>query len=154
MFQKIKNFRIKIILIAVTIISLIILIRIFYLQVFAYSKLNNLATSLWQRNLPVTAERGEILDRNGKVLAMNITTTTIYVVPNQINNKEEAAKKLADILQADYNAILAHLKKRTYLGSFIFFKITIFLTLYLGFLFFYFLFSIFNRFITFLLKRF
>ena len=115
MFQKIKNFRIKIILIADTIISLIILIRIFYLQVFAYSKLNNLATSLWQRNLPVTAERGEILDRNGKVLATNITTTTIYVVPNQINNKEEAAKKLADILQADYNAILAHLKKRTYL---------------------------------------
>lgn len=115
MFQKIKNNRIKITIIAVTIICLIILIRIFYLQLFSYNKLNKLATSLWQRNLPITAERGEILDRNGKVLATNITTTTIYVVPNQIKNKEEVAQKLSQVLNKDYEKILKHLTKRTYL---------------------------------------
>lgn len=115
MFQKIKNKRIKITLIAVTIICLIILIRVFYLQLFSYNKLNRLATSLWQRNLPITAERGEILDRNGKVLATNITTTTIYVVPNQIKNKEEVAQKLSQVLNKDYDKILKHLTKRTYL---------------------------------------
>lgn len=115
MFQKIKNKRIKITLIAVTIICLIILIRVFYLQLFSYNKLNRLATSLWQRNLPITAERGEILDRNGKVLATNITTTTIYVVPNQIKDKEEVAQKLSQVLNKDYDKILKHLTKRTYL---------------------------------------
>ncbi len=113
MFIKDKQFRIKIILISVFIIFLIILFRIFYIQVFSYNKLNKLATSLWQRNLPITADRGRILDRNGKVLATNITTTTLYVVPNQIINKEDTAKKLADILNANYDDILKHLNKRT-----------------------------------------
>ena len=113
MFIKDKQFRIKIILISVFIIFLIILFRIFYIQVFSYNKLNKLATSLWQRNLPITADRGRILDRNGKVLATNITTTTLYVVPNQIINKEDTAKKLADILKANYDDILKHLNKRT-----------------------------------------
>ena len=113
MFIKDKQFRIKIILFSTLIIFTIILIRIFYIQVFSYNKLNNLATSLWQRNLPITADRGRILDRNGKVLATNITTTTLYAVPNQILDKEQTAHQLAEILNADYDKILKHLNKRT-----------------------------------------
>ena len=79
------------------------------------NKLSNLANNLWQRNLPVTASRGEILDRNGKILATNITTTTIYVVPNQIKDKENVAIKLAEILNCDKESILKHLNKKTYL---------------------------------------
>lgn len=115
MFQKIKQSRIKIVFIITLIIFILILIKIFYIQVFQYNKLHKLATSLWNRNLPVTANRGRILDRNGNVLATNITTTTIYVVPNQIKDKETTAKELANILNADYDKILAHLNKRTYL---------------------------------------
>lgn len=113
MFMKDKQFRIKIVLIMVIVIFLFILGRIFYIQVFSYNKLNNLAQALWQRNLPITADRGRILDRNGKVLATNITTTTLYVVPNQIVDKEDTAKKLSEILNADYDKILAHLTKTT-----------------------------------------
>ncbi len=113
MFIKDKQLRIKIVLGGIFAILVIILIRIFWIQVFSYNKLNNLASSLWQRNLPITADRGQILDRNGKVLATNITTTTLYVVPNQIKDKEETAKKLSEILNANYDDILAHLKKRT-----------------------------------------
>lgn len=113
MFQKLKEKRIIIVFIAVFLIFLVILGRIFYIQVFSYDKLNTLATSLWQRNMPITADRGKILDRNGKVLATNITTTTVYVVPNQIENKELVALKLAEILDAKYENILAHLNKRT-----------------------------------------
>lgn len=115
MFQKVKQFRIKLVLLLVFILFLVILGRIFWIQVIQYEELNNLATSLWQRNLPITADRGRILDRNGKVLATNITTTTLYVVPNQIVDKEGVAYQLANILEADYEDILAHLKKRTYL---------------------------------------
>ena len=113
MFIKDKQFRIKLVFIIVSIIFIFILFRIIYIQVFSYEKLNNLATSLWQRNLPITADRGRILDRNGNVLATNITTTTLYVVPNQIVDKESTATKLSQILNADYDDVLKHLNKRT-----------------------------------------
>ena len=113
MFIKDKQFRIKIVFIAVVLIIAFIFFRIIYIQVFDYNKLNKLATSLWQRNLPITADRGRILDRNGKILATNITTTTLYVVPNQIMDKEDTANKLATILNVSYDDILKHLTKRT-----------------------------------------
>lgn len=113
MFIKEKQLRIKIVFIGITIMFLLILGRIFYIQVFSYNKLNNLAEALWQRNLPITADRGRILDRNGKVLATNITTTTLYVVPNQVVNKEETAEKLASILECNKDDILKHLNKKT-----------------------------------------
>lgn len=53
------------------------------------------------------------MDRNGKVLASNITTTSLVVVPVQIKNKEETAKKLAEILGTDYLNIYSHLNKNT-----------------------------------------
>ena len=113
MFFKDKHFRIKLVLIVTMIIFVLMFVRIIYIQLFSYDKLNELATSLWQRNLPITADRGRILDRNGKVLATNITTTTLYVVPNQVVDKEDTARKLAEILGSDYDKIYAHLMKKT-----------------------------------------
>ena len=113
MFIKDKQFRIKIVFIIVILVIVFMFLRILYIQVFSYDKLNNLATSLWQRNLPITADRGRILDRNGKVLATNITTTTLYVVPNQVIDKEGTATKLASILNCDYDKMLKHLTKKT-----------------------------------------
>ena len=113
MFIKDKQFRIKVVFIVVILVIIFMFFRIVYIQVFSYDKLNNLATSLWQRNLPITADRGRILDRNGKVLATNITTTTLYVVPNQVIDKEGTASKLASILGCDYDKMLKHLTKKT-----------------------------------------
>ena len=113
MFIKDKQFRIKIVFIGVILLVVFMFIRILYIQIFSYDKLNNLAEALWQRNLPITADRGRILDRNGKVLATNITTTTLYVVPNQVIDKEGTATKLVEILDCDYDKMLKHLTKRT-----------------------------------------
>ena len=113
MFIKDKQYRIKIVFIGVILLIIFMFIRILYIQIFSYDKLNNLAEALWQRNLPITADRGRILDRNGKVLATNITTTTLYVVPNQVIDKESTATKLAEILDCDYDKMLKHLTKKT-----------------------------------------
>lgn len=113
MFQKIKQSRIRFVFFFFLFLAVCILIRIFYVQVVEYKRLHALAESLWQRNLPVTADRGRILDRNGKVLATNITTTTLYIVPNQIVNKEETARLLSEILECDYDAMYKHVTKRT-----------------------------------------
>ena len=105
--------RIRFFFLFILCILIIIVIRVFYIQVFDYQKLSTLAESLWSRELPIGADRGEIYDRNGKVLATNITTTSLVLIPNQIQNKEEVAQKLSEILNSDYEDMLAHVSKKT-----------------------------------------
>ena len=92
---------------------LVIMGKVFYIQVIDYKKLNNYATNLWSRNLPLAANRGIIYDTNGVELATNITTTSLVLIPNQIENKEKVAKDLASILNVDYNEMYSHVSKKT-----------------------------------------
>ncbi len=103
----------KIALLLITLVFIIIIFRVFYIQVFDYKKLNNYASNLWSRNLPIKADRGLIYDRNGIVLADNVTTTSLVVIPNQIKNKKETATKLSEILNVDYDTMYKHVSKRT-----------------------------------------
>jgi len=112
-FYQDKHFRIRLVVLFVTLLLIAVILKVFYIQVFQYQKLNSLANDLWQRNLPITPDRGLILDRNGKVLASNITTTSLYLVPNQIKNKEEVAKTLSEILEVPYDEMYKHVSKRT-----------------------------------------
>lgn len=72
----------------------------------------------------ITAPRGDILDRNGNVLATSSPAWTVYLTPNGINklkNAEKAEKLrntiadgLADILGLDRNDIYEKSKKNSY----------------------------------------
>ena len=84
--KKVDN-KIKIFVIGVFIVFIVVILKVFYIQVFEYDKLNNLASDLWSRNLPLEADRGKIYDRNGIVLADNITTTSLVLIHNQIKKK-------------------------------------------------------------------
>ena len=85
--------------------------KVFYIQVISYKKLNGYASSLWSRNLPIEANRGIIYDSTGKVLADNITTTSLVLIPNQIKDKEGTASKLAEILGVSKDDMLKHVMK-------------------------------------------
>ncbi len=111
-FSEIHN-RIRFIFLICVIVLIAIIIKVFYIQVFSYQKLNDLAESLWSRELPIKADRGLIVDRNGEVLASNVTTVSLVVVPGQIKNPEEVAKNLSDILKSDYKDMLGHVTKST-----------------------------------------
>lgn len=113
MFSKTTHIRIKIVLLGIIFLFVIIMFKVFYIQVISYSKLNSLAASLWNRNLPVEADRGKIYDRNGVVLADNKTTTSLVLIPNQIKNKELVAQKLSEILNVTYEEMYAHVSKKT-----------------------------------------
>ena len=88
MFFKSIDKRIKIVLLIVIAMFVVIILKVAYVQLVNYVKLNELASDLWSRELPIAADRGRILDRNGVVLADNITTTSLVLIPNQINDKE------------------------------------------------------------------
>lgn len=113
MFYNNIHTRIRYIFLVVILVLIIAIVRVFYIQVFSYKKLNTLAESLWSRKLPISADRGKIVDRKGRVLADNITTTSLVVIPNQIKDKEDTAKKLSEILKSDYNDMLKHISKKT-----------------------------------------
>ncbi|HIT38083.1 MAG TPA: stage V sporulation protein D [Candidatus Onthousia faecipullorum] len=113
MFTRGIDKRMKIILLIFSSILLIIVLRVFYVQVVDYKKLSNLASDLWSRNLPIEASRGRILDRNGVVLADNITTTSLVLIPNQIKNKKEVTEKLAEILGVSFDEMKEHVYKET-----------------------------------------
>ena len=103
----------RIILIISVIVFISIALKIFFTQFVDYRKINKLAYDLWSRNLPISADRGLILDRNGKVLAGNITTNSLYIIPKQIVNKEDASRKLSDILGVSYEEMYKHVSKNT-----------------------------------------
>lgn len=113
MFVKKMNARMKFVLVVLIFLFIIIIAKVFYIQVISYDKLNNYATGLWSRNLPLEANRGIIYDRNGIVLAGNITTTSLVLIPNQIEDKEKTAKELASILNVSYEDMYAHVSKKT-----------------------------------------
>ena len=56
------------------------------------------AKSLHEREREIKAARGEIIDRNGTVLATNKTVCTISVIHSQIKEPERVIKELSSIL--------------------------------------------------------
>ena len=113
MFFKRIDKRIKILYLVMVLLLLLVIIRVFYIQVFEYKKLNFLASDLWSRNLEVEADRGLILDRNGEVLANNMTTASLILVPNQIVDKEDTSKKLSKILNVSLDEMKKHVYRKT-----------------------------------------
>ncbi len=113
MFVKRIDSRIKMVLLILIMLFIFIIARVFFVQVFEYKKLSNLASDLWSRELPIEADRGRILDRNGKVLADNLTTTSLVLIPNQIKDKETASKEIAKILNVSKEEMDKHINKKT-----------------------------------------
>ena len=95
MFLKGIDSRIKLLFLIILLMLILIVFRVLFIQVIDYKKLNILASDLWSRDLPLEADRGLILDRNGKVLADNLTTTSLVLIPNQIQDKELTSTKLS-----------------------------------------------------------
>lgn len=113
MFYNDIHIRIRYVFLVIIICLIITIGRVFYIQVFQYKKLSTLAESLWSRELPISANRGKIVDRKGRVLATNITTTSLVVIPSQIVNSKRVASDLANILNCDYEDIYKHITKKT-----------------------------------------
>lgn len=113
MFFKKIDMRIKIVLCGLIFCFILIVLKVGYIQIFDYSKLKDKANDLWSRNLPVAANRGIITDRNGVVLADNITTTSLVLIPNQIKNPDDVSLKLSEILNVSKSAMDKHVKKKT-----------------------------------------
>jgi len=78
-----------------------LIVRLGIIQIVQGEGLKKQALEQWTRGVPVKAERGFILDRNGKKLAISISRDTAWCRPVDIKNPKEDAKIISDILQLD-----------------------------------------------------
>ncbi len=81
--------------------ALIVIFRLFQLQVLAHDDYVRRATRQQQKVEPIDAPRGSIYDRNGQLLAISSVSHFAVVDPKRIPNKELAAALLARILGLD-----------------------------------------------------
>ena len=115
MFNKYIHKRIKIVLLIIIICFSLIIGKVFYIQVFEYKKLNKLANNLWSRNLTIGANRGKIITNDNVVIADNLTTVSLVIIPNQINigKKDEIIKNISKILNTKEENISKHINKKS-----------------------------------------
>lgn len=113
MFFKNIHKRERIVLLIVILCFIVIIGKVFYIQVIDYNKLSNLASSLWSRNLPIEPDRGRIYTNDGTVIADNLTTVSLVFIPNQVKDKDKVANDIANILNVDKKVIEEHLYKKS-----------------------------------------
>jgi cell division protein FtsI (penicillin-binding protein 3) len=74
-------------------------VRVVYLQVFRGPELAHRAERQHEKAVAVEAERGTIYDRNGRILATDLTVPSLYAVPPLIDNPQSIARELAAVLR-------------------------------------------------------
>ena len=97
------------ILLAVTILFVFVLGRLFYVQVIWGEGLQEKAIDQWTREIPVVASRGKIVDVNGVVLADNDDTYTVFVRKKAVSDISALSSTLSSVLEMDYNYVLNRL---------------------------------------------
>ena len=85
--------------------------RLVYLMIFDAAHYQKLAKDLHERERKIKAARGEIVDRNGVVLATNRTVCTISVIHNQIKDPEQVIAALCQELGEEEENIRKKVEK-------------------------------------------
>ncbi|MCD7885678.1 MAG: peptidoglycan glycosyltransferase [Lachnospiraceae bacterium] len=87
--------------------------RLSYLMIFRSDYYMELAEDLHERERPIKAARGRILDRNGIVLADNRTVCTVSVIHSQITDAEKVIEVLCEELGLDEATVRARVEKNS-----------------------------------------
>ena len=86
--------KILIVFLSAALILAVLTGRLAYLMLFEAEYYQRQAEDLHERERPIKAARGEILDRNGTVLAANRTVCTVSVIHSQITEPEKVIRLL------------------------------------------------------------
>jgi cell division protein FtsI (penicillin-binding protein 3) len=90
--------------------------RLLYLQVHKHHDLQSRAENQSARTMDISAKRGDILDRHGRVLAYSVDADSVYGVPSEIEHAAKTASMLcaalADCAQKEQEAMTARLRQK------------------------------------------
>ena len=92
------NFRMRILAAILIILSLFLVLRLGYLQIFKFDKFHTLSLKNQMSVIPIESPRGIIVDRNGILLAENIPVYGLEITPERTNNIKITLKNLKILL--------------------------------------------------------
>ncbi len=115
------NFRAFIVFAVCTALVLVVVGRLFYLQIIRHEYYKKLVLEQMLYETEITAPRGAITDRNGVTLASNVTTERVFVDPNNIAKaddpemvREMISDLLSEHLEVDYDFVYTETGKSKY----------------------------------------
>ena len=113
-FLNIKK-RLRIMLFIFILVFLILLVRLFFVQVINGNFYKRLAIEQQNLDREISAKRGIIYDRNGEILAMSASSQMVTINPNNIDPKikEQVAKEISSVLEIDYENVLKKVNKNS-----------------------------------------
>lgn len=108
-----KQTRIRIVLVSIvlTLIFGLSAARAFQLHLGHHHKLQRLAKRQYKKRIVVAPKRGNILDRGGETLALDLQVDSVYATPHRIEDPKPLAKKLSKLLNISYSKTLKKLSR-------------------------------------------
>jgi cell division protein FtsI (penicillin-binding protein 3) len=112
--KSVNWFKVRIIFITILLFFCFILIvgRMFQLQVLKKEQLYKLAAQQHHVQIPLVPKRGTIFDNKGNELAVSIEVDSVYADPRKVVDVERVARELSSILQIDREELRERLKGR------------------------------------------
>ena len=104
--------RLLTLIVAAIFLFAVIFCRLAYIQVIWGKDLQAKASEQWQRDLPVKAYRGDIVDANGSLIATTETGYSVYARPKSVTEAERTARILSELLELEYQATYDKLTKK------------------------------------------
>lgn len=98
----------KRILALITLVSFLfcaLVVRLFVVQIMSGRDLQLRATDQWTRDLAIIAPRGDIYDSTGSRLAVSYTTYNVYVRAREVENAQQVAEYLSNLLGLSYLSV-------------------------------------------------
>lgn len=108
--------RMKNLAIAFTLILVLLVIWLVYINVAHGEEYSKAASEQQTKDITVSAKRGTIYDRNGKQLAVSVSSDTVILDPVTIRKNENAeyvSQSLSEILGMDYEGVYAVTQKES-----------------------------------------
>ncbi|NOR81210.1 MAG: penicillin-binding protein 2, partial [Methyloprofundus sp.] len=86
--------------------------RLYYLQVAAHSQYRNMAANNRIKVTPIPPTRGIIYDKHGNILAQNLPSYSLEIIPEQVTDMEDTLQRLQLALAISQEKIAAFKKQR------------------------------------------
>lgn len=86
-------------------VGLILMARLVQVQVVQHARHREAAERQWLQTQTITPRRGDILDRNGRPLALSVTSFRVGVAGSLVGDRASLVSDLAEVLELDRSAV-------------------------------------------------
>ena len=106
-----SRWRFRLLQVGVLLVGTALAARVVFIQVLRHDQWLNKANGQWTRTVEVEAERGNLYDRNGRPLALSVSSWRLGIAGSRVDDAPELARRLGEILDRDPAPLLQSIRK-------------------------------------------